>query len=93
MTVYICIQVIDTCIPTSYTSSVKTALEAEIKDRINEHLFELTIVRKQAGFISSPSNDIIQAERRLSEVHTCVALKVSIVILFLYLYLQGCMRT
>lgn len=42
--------------------------EAEVKARVNKHLLELATLRRQAGIISSPSSELLEAEKKLAEV-------------------------
>ncbi|XP_064382340.1 uncharacterized protein LOC135331191 isoform X2 [Halichondria panicea] len=41
--------------------------ETELRTRINKHMLELATLRKQAGLISSPSDELLQAEKKLAE--------------------------
>ena len=42
--------------------------EAEVESKVHKYMVELADKRRQAGIISSPSNELLQAERRLAEV-------------------------
>ena len=50
-------------------SSLRDARESVVSERINVHMMKLAEQRKQAGIISTPSSELLEAERRLAEVH------------------------
>lgn len=50
------------------TPCFKNVRDAEVRERINKHLLELTMARKQAGLVSSPSSELLQAEEKLAKV-------------------------
>ena len=49
--------------------STREARETEVESKVNKYMVELADKRKQAGIISTPSSELLQAERRLAEVH------------------------
>ena len=49
------------------TDSTRGAREA----KVHKYMVELADKRKQAGIISSPSSELLAAERRLAEVSSC----------------------
>ncbi len=59
---------------TSHDISLRDVRETELRARINKHMLELATLRKQAGLISSPSNELLQAEKKLAEVRTAFVL-------------------
>lgn len=54
------------------TDSLREVREAEVKARVNKHMVELANLRKQVGIISSPSNELLEAEKKLAEVRYIV---------------------
>ena len=50
--------------------SLREAREAEVESKVHHYMVELADKRKQAGIISSPSTELLEAERRLAEVST-----------------------
>lgn len=53
---------------TGSTDSMREAREAEVESKIHKYMVELADKRKQAGIISTPSTELLEAERRLAEV-------------------------
>ncbi len=53
---------------TGSSDSIKDAREAEVESKIHKYMLELADKRKQAGIISTPSTELLEAERRLAEV-------------------------
>lgn len=49
-------------------SSLRDARESEVSERIHVHMLKLAEQRKQAGIISTPSSELLQAEKKLAEV-------------------------
>ena len=47
------------------------AREVEVENKVHKYMVELADKRKQAGIISSPSSELLAAERRLAEVSPC----------------------
>ena len=39
-----------------------------MKARVNKHILELAALRKQTGLIASPSDELLEAEKKLAEV-------------------------
>ena len=56
------------------TDSLREMREAEVKARVNKHMLELTTLRRQAGIISSPSDELLEAEKKLAEVSEVINL-------------------
>lgn len=50
------------------TDSIRKVRDAQLKARVDKHLMELATLRRQAGIISSPSAELLEAEQKLAEV-------------------------
>lgn len=61
---------------TGSSDSVREARKAEVESKVHKYMVELADKRKQAGIISTPSTELLEAERRLAEVW-CVIMSVS----------------
>ena len=48
--------------------AMRGAREVEVENKVHKYMIELADKRKQAGIISSPSTELLAAERRLAEV-------------------------
>ena len=55
---------------TGSSDSMREAREAEVESKVHKYMVELADKRKQAGIISTPSTELLEAERRLAEVYT-----------------------
>ena len=53
---------------TGSSDSVREARAAEVESKVHKYMVELADKRKQAGIISTPSTELLEAERRLAEV-------------------------
>ena len=53
---------------TGSSDTAREAREAEVESKIHKYMLELADKRKQAGIISTPSTELLEAERRLAEV-------------------------
>ena len=53
---------------TGSSDSIREAREAEVESKVHKYMVELADKRKQAGIISTPSTELLEAERRLAEV-------------------------
>ena len=53
---------------TGSSDSVRAARAAEVESKVHKYMVELADKRKQAGIISTPSTELLEAERRLAEV-------------------------
>lgn len=53
---------------TTSADSSREAREAEVENKVHKYMVELADKRKQAGIISTPSSELLEAERRLAEV-------------------------
>ncbi len=69
------IQVTDTPCSSTVSRITKEIRESDVRERINMHLLKLTMVREQAGLISSPSNEFLKAEKKFAEVCTFILIK------------------
>ena len=54
---------------TGSSDSIREAREAEVDSKVHKYMLELADKRKQAGIISTPSTELLEAERRLAEVY------------------------
>lgn len=50
------------------SSTSRESREVEVENKVHQYMIELAEKRKQAGIISSPSTELLEAERRLAEV-------------------------
>ena len=57
--------------------TAREARETEVESKVHKYMVELADKRKQAGIISTPSSELLEAERRLAEVcvRVCVCEK------------------
>ena len=53
---------------TGLSDSMREARETEVESKVHKYMVELADKRKQAGIISTPSTELLEAERRLAEV-------------------------
>ena len=72
--------------------SLREAREAGVENKVHKYMVELADKRKQAGIISTPSSELLEAERRLAEVYITygsVLIRTSRLSVLLHLYIQA----